>query len=55
MRNPELRQLVARGLDPTGKEAYGWYHADLYLSRPASQAAELPVDELLGVSGVLDY
>jgi len=49
-----LRELGSRGLDPTGKEDDGWYHADLYLSRPAG-AAKVPVDELLGSSGVLDY
>jgi hypothetical protein len=49
-----LRELESRGLDPTGKEDAGWYHADLYLSRPA-EAAKVPVDELLGSSGVLDY
>ena len=50
-----LRELAARGIDPTGKEDTGWYHADLYLSRPAEQVAEASVDELLGASGALDY
>jgi len=50
-----IREIIAAGLDPTGKEAADWYHADLYLSRPADQAAELPADELLGASGALDY
>ena len=36
-----------RGLDPTGKEAAGWYHADCFLTRPAAAAAEMPVSELL--------
>ena len=49
-----LRQLADIGVDPTGKEEEGWYHADLYLSRPAEDA-KVPVDELLGASGVLDY
>ncbi len=50
-----LRELSARGLKPTGKEDAGWYHADLYLSRPAEQVERIPVDELLGASGILDY
>jgi hypothetical protein len=50
-----LRKLVAAGIDPAGKEEAGWYHADLYLSRPAAQASEAPVEELLGASGALDY
>ncbi|HEY6422006.1 MAG TPA: class I SAM-dependent methyltransferase [Pseudonocardiaceae bacterium] len=43
--------VVLRGLDPTGKEATGWYHADCFLTRPAAAAAETPVAELL--AGVL--
>ena len=50
-----LRQLADMGVDPAGKEEEGWYHADLYLSRPAEEAAGISVDELLGRSGVLDY
>ncbi len=50
-----LRELAAAGIDPAGKEEAGWYHADLYLSRPAAEASEVPVDELLGASGALDY
>jgi hypothetical protein len=43
------------GVDPAGKEEEGWYHADLYLSRPAGEVSKAPVDELFGASGVLDY
>ncbi len=43
--------VVLRGLDPAGKEAEGWYHADCFLTRPAAAAAETPVAELL--AGVL--
>ena len=50
-----LRQLALAGVDPDGKEESGWYHADLYLSRPAGEVRETPVDELLGASGELDY
>ncbi|WP_207957078.1 hypothetical protein [Rubrobacter tropicus] len=50
-----LRELSKLGVDPAGKEEEGWYHADLYLSRPAEQAAKTPVDELFEASGALDY
>ncbi|UQA92409.1 hypothetical protein [Streptomyces halobius] len=39
--------LTARGLSPEGKESDGFYHAELYLSRPAADAAALPLPELL--------
>lgn len=54
-REHALRELTKLGVDPTGKEEEGWYHADLYLSRPAEEAARLSVDELFESSGVLDY
>lgn len=41
-----LHDVVARGLDPAGKEADGWYHADCWLTRPAAAAAT-PIAELL--------
>jgi hypothetical protein len=54
-RDHALRELKKMGLDPAGKEEEGWYHADLYLSRPAGEVSKAPVDELFGASGVLDY
>jgi hypothetical protein len=39
--------VVLRNLDPTGKEAAGWYHADCFLTRPATAAAQTPLTELL--------
>ncbi len=33
-----LHDVRRRGLDPTGKEADGWFHADCYLSRPAPRS-----------------
>lgn len=30
-----LGELKSMGIDPTGKETEGWYHSNLYLSRPA--------------------
>jgi len=41
-----MSRVAERGLDPTGKESTGWYHADLYLSRPETESGP-PVDELL--------
>jgi len=41
------RELLGMGLDPTGKEEVGVYHADFFLSRPAEDAKNLPVEELL--------
>jgi hypothetical protein len=40
--------IVLRGLDPTGKEAEGWYYADCFLTRPAVAAAQTTITELLG-------
>jgi hypothetical protein len=37
----------ARGLDPTGRESDGWFHADCFLTRPRAAAAALPVAALL--------
>ena len=54
-RDHALRELAKMGVDPAGKEEEGWYHADLYLSRPAGEVSKAPVDELFGASGVLDY
>jgi len=54
-REHALRQLSDAGIDPAGKEETGWYHADLYLSRPAARVTEVSADELLGASGELDY
>ena len=42
-----LDALDRLGIDPTGKEADGFYHAELYLSRPAAAARATPLDGLL--------
>lgn len=42
-----LRDVVAQGLDPTGLEADGRYHAELYLSRPDDDVGRLPLHEVL--------
>ena len=36
-----LENLEARGIDPTGREADGWYYADLHLSCPEEEAGPL--------------
>lgn len=48
-----LRELKAAGIDTAGKEETGWYHSELYLSRPAGEAAELPLQKLPGISSAL--
>lgn len=42
-----LEQVTSRGLDPGGREDDGYYHAEFYLSRPAAQVAERPLEQLL--------
>lgn len=41
------QDVAARGLDPTGKEAEGWYYADCFLSRPAAAATATPLADLM--------
>ena len=43
-----LEELEKMGVDSTGKEDTGWYHADFYLSRPIEEA-EVPIETLLGL------
>lgn len=43
-----LEALAELGIDPAGKEAEGRYHVDVFLSRPAQDAAARPIGELLG-------
>ncbi|UYM04700.1 hypothetical protein [Solicola gregarius] len=42
-----ISRVRERGLDPEGKEADGYYHADLYLSRPLDATETRHVDALL--------
>lgn len=42
--------VLRRGLDPAGKEAEGWYHAECFVTRPRD-AATTPISEVL--AGVL--
>lgn len=41
-----LDNLATLDIDPAGKEETGWYHADVYLSRPADQAVPAAEDIL---------
>ncbi|TDE54030.1 hypothetical protein E1295_16175 [Nonomuraea mesophila] len=42
-----LRALAEQGLDPTGKEAAGEYHVNVFLSRPSADVADAPIDAIL--------
>jgi hypothetical protein len=42
--------VALRGLDPAGKEAAGWYHADCFVTRPAAEAARTSLADLLAGS-----
>lgn len=42
-----LAELDRRGLDPTGREADGYHHADLYVMRPETEAQILSIEALL--------
>jgi SAM-dependent methyltransferase len=42
-----MRELEKLRVDPTGKEADGFYHAELYLSRPRAQGGRTSLEELL--------
>lgn len=46
-RRAALEALARRGLSIAGKETDGFYHAELYLSRPAADVAALPMTDLL--------
>jgi len=42
-----VEQLHEKGIDPTGKEMDGHLIAEFYLSRPANEVAEVPIERLL--------
>lgn len=46
-RDAAVHDVVLRGLDPAGREAAGWYHADCFVTRPAGEAARTTLAELL--------
>lgn len=41
-----VEQLHEKGIDPTGKEMDGHLLAEFYLSRPANEVAEVPIERL---------
>jgi len=41
-----LEQLAELGIDTAGKEAEGHFHAEFYLSRPAREVAEMPIERM---------
>ena len=41
-----VTDVIDRGLDPAGKEADGWFHADCFITRPAAAAASTPLESL---------
>lgn len=45
-----LRQLTEADIDPGGKEEMGWYHSELYLSRPTEKAERVPLQNLLNIT-----
>lgn len=49
-RDAALHDLRLLGVDPTGRETDGRLHAELFLTRPAADAARMPLDELCQVS-----
>lgn len=42
-----MAEVHKHGFDPAGKEADGYYHAEFYLSRPASEVDQRPLAQLL--------
>lgn len=49
-RDHVLQRLAESDIDPGGKEESGWYHSELYLSRPAEEVEKVPLQELRGFS-----
>jgi hypothetical protein len=45
-----LANIRALGLDPTGKEGDGLYHAEFFLSRPQSEVSREPLGEIVSVA-----
>jgi SAM-dependent methyltransferase len=50
-REAALRDVGRLGLDPAGREAEGWFHADLFLSRPEEDVERRPLEALLADVG----
>ncbi|MFT2018296.1 hypothetical protein ACMA1D_21015 [Streptomyces sp. 796.1] len=50
-RRHALAAVTAAGADPRGKEEAGYYHAQLYVSRPAAHVAAFPLADFVGEGG----
>lgn len=48
--NSTMEALSAKGIDPTGKEADGLFHAELFVSRTEESIKRIPLRELISVS-----
>ncbi|MGP4002338.1 hypothetical protein [Streptomyces sp. 8N706] len=46
-RRHAIEAVTAAGHSPEGKEAEGYYHTELYLSRPSSHADAFPIEDVL--------
>lgn len=44
-----VRAVEALGLDPYGREADGFYHADLFISRPRAEIDRIPLRDIVSV------
>jgi hypothetical protein len=47
-----LGELDALGVAPDGREADGAYHVNVFLARPAADAAKAPIDEIVDAGAV---
>jgi hypothetical protein len=45
-----LSELERLGMDSTGRESHGYYHTELFVSRPVQDAAKTPIKTLLEIS-----
>jgi len=43
-----LNELDRLGVDPTGREADGYHHAELFVLHPADEQLTTPLHELVG-------
>jgi SAM-dependent methyltransferase len=44
-----LANLAQLGIDPAGRESEGWYHAEFYFARPASETVTPPIARLVRI------
>lgn len=49
-RDGVLAQLRRLDIDPKGKEAEGYFHAEFFLSRPAAEVARLPLADVVNLA-----